>query len=65
VFDSPRFLRFLAGGFIDLSHTFTDDEEYVAAITLHAPFLVEHGYLLEADADESIQRAKDSGIGQP
>jgi hypothetical protein len=55
--------RMLAGGFVDLTDSFTDHALYVSQVTSRALALKAAGYLLEADADAIIQRASDSDIG--
>ena len=61
----PGVLRFLAGGRIDLTGTFTDHDAYVAQVTSHAMVLMAQGYLLPADAHAIICEAEDSDIGNP
>jgi hypothetical protein len=62
---SIGFLRALAGGFVDLTHTFSTHEEYVGGIEEHALMLLEFGYLLEPDAKAIIREAAMSDIGKP
>jgi hypothetical protein len=57
--------RMIGGGHVDLTHTFTDHDDYVSQISFHARELQAAGYLLEADADAIIQRAFQSDIGRP
>ena len=65
-YDDGSFLggfRAFAGAHVDLTDDITDHDEYVAQVTEHALELEALGYLLEADADEIIQRAIASDIG--
>ena len=65
-YDDGTFLgyfRAIGGGYVDLAGTFSSHANYVADVTLHARALQAQRYLLMADADEIIQRAFDSGIG--
>ena len=57
------FLRMSAGGYVDLTGTFTSHAQYVSQVTLHALGLEALGYLLPSDAQAIIQRAIASGIG--
>jgi len=57
-------LRAIFGGFVDLTNAFTSHDDYVEQITDHTTRLVGQGYLLEADAEEIIRRAKESDIGK-
>ena len=59
----PGVFQSIGGGHVDLTDTFTDHDDYVSQITIHARDLQANGYLLEADADAIIQRASDSDIG--
>ena len=59
----PGLLRALAGSHVDLTGGFTDHDEYVRLVALHANVLVGQGYLLQSDADTIIDQAIDSGIG--
>jgi hypothetical protein len=66
-YDDGTFLgvfRAIAGSHVDLTSTFTSHAQYVADVTYHAQRLVTGRYLLQADADEIVQRAIDSDIGQ-
>jgi Alpha/beta hydrolase domain len=56
--------RFICGGHVDLTDTFTDHADYVSQITFHARDLQANRYLLEADADSIIQQAIQSDIGR-
>jgi hypothetical protein len=58
------FFRVLGGGFIDLTDSFTDHEDYVKSVAYHALGLQSFGFLLEADADAIIRRASQSDIGK-
>ena len=67
-YDDGSFLgyfRVLAGGHADLTDRFTNHANYVEEITSHARGLEVFGYLLKADADTIIQRARKSDIGGP
>jgi len=57
-------LRFLSGGFVDLTGTFTSHADYVNAITANARDLQSLGYLLKEDADAIIHEAEQSDIGK-
>jgi len=59
----PGLLRALAGSHVDLTGGFTDHDEYVRLVALHANVLVGQGYLLQSDADTIIDEAIGSGIG--
>lgn len=48
---------------LDLTGGFTDHDEYVQLVALHAHVLVGQGYLLQSDADTIIDQAIGSGIG--
>ena len=54
----PGVLRFLAGGRVDLTDSITNPARFARDVTLHARTLQAGGYLLEADADAIILRAK-------
>lgn len=56
--------RMIAGGHVDLTHTFTSHTEYVNQVTQHARTLQAQGYLLKSDANAIIQRAIKSDIGR-
>jgi hypothetical protein len=56
-------LRAVAGGYVDLTGTFTSHADYVKAITNQARTLQALGYLLKRDANAIIQAASSSGIG--
>ena len=60
----PGTLRFLAGGYVDLTANFTDHGDYVDQITAHARALQDRGYLLVQDADAIILQAQQSDIGK-
>jgi len=65
-YDDGTFLgifRVIAGGHVDLTDQFTDHDEYVQQVTIHAQGLQALGYLLESDADAIIQQAIESEIG--
>lgn len=55
--------RAIAGGHVDLTHTFDDHGVYVGQVTSHAQALVASGYLLASDANAIIQKAIQSDIG--
>jgi hypothetical protein len=59
-----RFIRSIAGTFVDLTHTFATHEEYVDGTELHALTLFLDGYLLEPDAAAIIRTAARSEIGK-
>jgi len=66
-YDDGTFLgsfRTIAGGRVDLTGNFTNHDDYVAQVTVHARRLQAFGYLLEADADAIIERASQSDIGK-
>ena len=54
----PGILRAIAGGHVDLTGSFTDHARYLRDVKLHARKLEADGYLLEADADAIIERAR-------
>lgn len=58
------FVRMLAGGYVDLTDSFTSHAQYVSDVRFHARGLEVFGYLLESDADAIIQRANQSDIGR-
>jgi hypothetical protein len=58
------FFRVIGGAHVDLTHTFSDHNDYVDQIQCHARSLQEAGYLLEADADAIILKAIQSDIGK-
>ena len=51
-------LRMIAGGRVDLRATITNPYRYLRAVKSHARALQADRYLLKADADEIIQRAR-------
>lgn len=57
-------MRMIAGGYVDLTDSFTNHNDYVAAVTSHARKLQSQRYLLKADADAIILRAVQSDIGK-
>src|SRR5262245_15046487 len=66
IFDDGTFLggfRSMAGGHVDLTGSIASHAAYVAQVTQLAQDLVTQRYLLQADADEIIQRAILSSIG--
>ena len=60
----PGVMRMIAGSHVDLTASFTDHLDCVRQVAFHARGLEAFGYLLEADADEIIQRAIQSDIGR-
>lgn len=56
-------LRSISGAHVDLTENITNHADYVAEVTQRAQELQALGYLLQADADEIIQRAIASDIG--
>ena len=57
--------RVIAGGHVDLTDSFANHDQYVRDVKFHARGLEVGGYLLKADADAIILRAKQSDIGKP
>jgi hypothetical protein len=57
------FFRMVAGGYVDLTSTFTDHNAYVNQVTSHARTLQAQRYLLKEDADAIIRKASQSDIG--
>jgi hypothetical protein len=58
-------LRALAGGYVDLTGTFTSHSDYPKQIKYQAQSLQALGYLLKPDADAIIREAAGSDIGNP